>query len=124
MTEILSRASVKIVQPESEKGDLHSDWWIRVRHETFGGVNLGKVTMEAFYLLKDLDRCLVGSPSYMGVAWFWGNHGYKHILRAATPRERKLVHKEWIEKGLDLWEDSDLHDEIVYKHCQTTIGQL
>ena len=41
----------------------------------------------------------VGSKNYNGQDWFWP-HDYRHYLRDANPRQRKLVHNGWLKIGV------------------------
>ena len=47
-------------------------------------INIETITFDAFCKLDKLDRSLVGTPDYMGLAYFWGCNGVKHYLREAT----------------------------------------
>jgi hypothetical protein len=46
-------------------------------------IDLNVVTFDAFCALNALDKTFVGTPNYMGVAFFWG-HGVKHYLRRSV----------------------------------------
>jgi hypothetical protein len=63
-------------------------------------IDLNVVTFDAFCALNALDKTFVGTPNYMGVAFFWG-HGVKHYLREASQAERRKIHKKWLAEGLD-----------------------
>ena len=41
----------------------------------------------------------VGSKNYNGQDWFWP-HDYRHYLRDANPKQRKLVHNGWLKIGV------------------------
>jgi hypothetical protein len=70
------------------------------------------VTSRAFQLVYSLDRGLVGTPDYMGLAGWW-NDDYKHRLRAASTIERKKAHDRILAAGLPLDGASDEHAAIV-----------
>ena len=74
--------------------------------------DLNVVTFDAFCALNALDKTFVGTPNYMGVAFFWG-HGVKHYLREASQAERRKIHKKWLAEGLDLHGESYRHHEII-----------
>lgn len=73
------------------------------------------LTSRAFYLIHALDRALIGTPDYTGLAFFWST-AYKFNLREATPKQRKSVHDAFLAKGLPLDGDSVAHSEIVKKY--------
>lgn len=75
-------------------------------------IDLNVVTLEAFGKLNALDDTFIGTPNYMGVAYFWG-HGVKHYLRGASQAQKRRVHKKWLEQGLDLYGDSDDHFRVI-----------
>ena len=70
------------------------------------------VTTRAFQLVYSLDRGLVGTPDYMGLAGWW-NDDYKHRLRAASTSERKKAHDRILAAGLPLDGASDEHAAII-----------
>ena len=77
-------------------------------------LNLNALTMEALIALDQLDKTHVGTPNYMGIAYFWG-HGTKHYLRDATYYQRRRVHRLWLEAGLDLSGETEAHYSIITK---------
>lgn len=70
------------------------------------------VTADGSLALQRLDRQLVGTVGYLGLAYFW-SHQYKHSLRAVTPRQRKRIHDAWLVAGLDLAGVSDKHQDVL-----------
>lgn len=72
------------------------------------------LTLRAFEAVLTLDEKLVGTPDYMGVAYFWGQRT-KHVLRAASQVERKRAHDAILRAGLPLDGDSDEVTEIVMR---------
>ena len=75
---------------------------------------LRPLTFRAFSGLLALDHGLVGTPDYLGVAYFWGQE-YKFYLREATPKQRKTVHDLLLAAGLALDGESPEHEAIVKK---------
>ena len=75
-------------------------------------------TMRGFEKLWDLDVTFIGTPDYLGFAYFWG-HEYKHYLRGATAHQRKRVHNAFVLAGLPLAGSSDKHDAIIKKVFDT-----
>ena len=76
-------------------------------------LNMNTIPFEAFEVLNNLDRTFIGTPKYMGIAYFWGSNGIKHYMRETTIAERKRIHKAFLEAGLDLHGDSIEHYDIV-----------
>jgi hypothetical protein len=94
-----------------------------MRHVTIGSFDLGATTFEAHHYLRELDKTFVGTPNYMGIAWFWSQCGVKHYLRDASPIKRRKVHHKWLKAGLVLLDESDEHyrilDEVFGTNKQT-----
>ena len=76
-------------------------------------INLNAVSLKAFCALDKLDKGFVGTPDYMGLAYFWGSNGCKHYLRDASIAQRKRIHRLWLEADLGLHEDTLAHYEII-----------
>jgi hypothetical protein len=62
-------------------------------------IDLNVVTFDAFCALNALDKTFVGTPNYMGVAFFWG-HGVKHYLREASQLSVERSTRSGWPKGL------------------------
>jgi hypothetical protein len=81
-------------------------------------INLETLSWNATVALRELDEKFVGTPDYMGVAWFW-HHEYRHYLRpndeigAGTPAKLRRVHKALLKAGLTLNGESDSHDRVI-----------
>lgn len=71
-----------------------------------------QTTIEATGKLMALDETLVGTPHYMGVAYFWSRE-YRHYLRDATAAQRCAVHDAWLKAGLELTGDSNQHMQLI-----------
>ena len=76
-------------------------------------LDFNSLSSNAFSKIQELDNTFIGTPDYMGVAYFWGCHGVKHYLRDATFTERCEVHRKWLEAGLDLIAETDEHYRII-----------
>ena len=50
-----------------------------------------KMGSDAYSKLNKLDASLIGTDSYMGVAYFW-DHEVKQTMRDMTPKFRKIIH--------------------------------
>jgi len=93
------------------------------RTRTADGIGNGKETLGSFFngitykghkAIVDLDEKLVGTPDYMGIAYFW-NDAYKFTMRPATTAKRRAVHKEFLKAKLPLAGESPEHEAIVKK---------
>jgi hypothetical protein len=70
------------------------------------------LTLRAFEAVLTLDEKLIGTPDYMGVAYWWSPE-YKWWLREATAKQRKRAHDAILASGLSLDGKSASHAEIV-----------
>lgn len=75
-------------------------------------LNIDSLPFDAFDQLMQLDRRLVGTPNYMGIAYFW-NIEYKHYLRDCTYAQRRKIHNKFIKAGLHVMTQSEAHDQII-----------
>ena len=76
-------------------------------------INMNTISFKAFCGLQELDKSFIGSPEYLGIAYFWGSNGCKHYLREASVAQRRRVHDLWIKAGLDLTEETLEHYKII-----------
>jgi hypothetical protein len=72
----------------------------------------GGLTTRAMNALDDLDEKFIGTPDYMGLAYFWSN-AYKFSLREATTAKRREVHDAFRKAGLKPDGVSPEHEAIV-----------
>ena len=72
------------------------------------------MTYNAFAAVRELDLQFVGTDQYMGVAYFW-HHEYKHTLRQATPRQRRITHHKILRAGFQPDEYNKTITEIIAK---------
>jgi hypothetical protein len=70
------------------------------------------LTTTALDLLRKLDSCLVGTPHYMGIAYFWA-YEYRHYLRDKEYETCRICHQELLLAGLDVSGVSDEHEKII-----------
>lgn len=70
------------------------------------------LTFRMFVILMRIDEAMIGTPDYMGIAYWW-DHEYKHTMRAATPRQSKRAHDAIVAAGLLPAGVSDKHREII-----------
>ncbi len=75
-------------------------------------ITTSHMTPEGTQKLLELDASFVGTPDYMGIAYFWA-HRYRHVLRDVSPARRRAVHAKLIKTGLAPDEESPEHDRIV-----------
>lgn len=62
-----------------------------------------------------LDADFIGTPDYMGIAYFW-HHDYRHYLRDCKNQIRQKVHKDFLKNHLILAGESEKHLEIIRRH--------
>lgn len=71
-----------------------------------------RMTFRAFCIMMRIDHAFVGTPDYMGLAYWW-DHEYKHTMRAATTKQCKKAHDAILAAGLRLGDISDEHEQII-----------
>jgi hypothetical protein len=67
--------------------------------------------------LHRLDDSFIGTPDYMGIAYFWA-YDYRHYLRDSSPYRRRLVHKHLILAGLSPDGNTKEHEAIVKRYAR------
>ena len=80
-------------------------------------INLNTITFEALSKLYQLDKSFVGTPNYMGMAYFW-NYEYRHYLRDMSNYRRRLVHKNGLEENVDFLEVGNRQWDIILYHWE------
>ena len=75
-------------------------------------LNLDSLPYGTVNRLMELDNRLVGTPNYMGLAFFW-HIEYKHYLRNCSYAHRRRIHHKLLKAGLELDGESEAHDHIV-----------
>lgn len=75
---------------------------------------LEDISFKAYQALGDLDEKFVGTPNYMGFAYFWSTD-YKHSLRDASTNKRRAVHRAFLGAGLRVDGSSPEHEAIIEK---------
>lgn len=71
-------------------------------------------TQPAFDAVYKADNNFIGTPDYMGLAYYW-HHEYKYYLRDASAVHRRRIHHKLIKAGLPLDGMSDAHHAIIMK---------
>jgi len=79
-------------------------------------INTNAISIDAFIALNHLDAGFIGTPDYMGIAYFWAMD-YKHDLREASYSKRRKVHGAFLKAGLEVNGISKHHEEIVLRIC-------
>ena len=77
-------------------------------------LNTETLTWEASLKLLNLDKTLVRTPDYMGIAYFW-HYDFRHYLRDASYAKRRKIHNQWLKHGLDFDKPCDTAWNIVRK---------
>ncbi len=77
-------------------------------------INLEVITDEATQSLYKLDRKYIGTPNYMGLAYFWGQE-YKHYLRDATVSQRRRIHNKGLKENVSFLVPNDEAWSIIKK---------
>jgi len=70
------------------------------------------ISFKASQKVRDLDETFVGTPDYMGIAYFW-NLAYKYEMRATSSDKRRAVHRAFLKDNLPLDGESPEHAAIV-----------
>ena len=86
-------------------------------------INLETISWEATDALIKLDETYVGTPSYLGMAYFWA-YEYRHYMRDASIAQRVKVHKKWLKAGLDFLETSQHHWDIIGEVLKKDVPNL
>ena len=72
-----------------------------------------QISTVGYVALVKLDEEFLGTPDYMGIAWFW-NHAYRHHgPRDCTTAKRRELHRKLLAAGLELDGESSKHQKIV-----------
>ena len=77
-------------------------------------LNTETLTWEASLKLLNLDKTLVRTPDYMGIAYFW-HYDFRHYLRDASYAKRRRIHNQWLKHGIDFDKPCDTALKIVRK---------
>lgn len=77
-------------------------------------VDLEKLSLPTIAKLRQLDETLIGTPDYLGIAYFW-NHEYRHWLRDAKIAKRREIHNAFLKAGLKVDAVTDEHDKVLKK---------
>lgn len=64
-------------------------------------IDMEALSWKATEKLHDLDATFVGTPDYMGMAFFW-SHDVKFYLREATYEQRRKYHAALLKAGKPL----------------------
>lgn len=75
-------------------------------------INLNAITPDALDKIYRLDETFIGTPNYLGVAYFW-HYDYRYILRELTPAQRVKVHTKFLKAGLPVNGNSPEHYSIL-----------
>lgn len=76
------------------------------------------LTPRATDALIAVDKSLIGTPDYMGVAYFW-HHDYRHTMRETSYAVRRRVHGKMLKEGLDVSGSSPAHFAIIATYVRS-----
>lgn len=88
-------------------------WWI-TDEEPGDFIPWTPLGIKAFL---DLDKSFIGTPDYMGHAYFWA-YEYRHYLRDSSRYRRRLVHKHLMAAGLEPGGESPAHAAIITRYAK------
>lgn len=77
-------------------------------------INLTAISFKAWEEIYKLDKEFVGTPEYMGLAYYWSTV-YKYYLRDCSIAQRRRIHRMMLKADLVLHETSDEHLDIIRK---------
>ena len=75
-------------------------------------LNLETISSTAYQAINKLDKSLIGTKDYMGIAWFH-NHEYRHYMRDISVSKRRKIHQALIKDKLQLDGESIQHLFII-----------
>ena len=75
-------------------------------------LNLETITYDAYAALNALDKTLVGTDDYIGVAYFWA-WDYRYYLRDVSYAKRRQIHRTLLKTGLSVDSVSEAHESII-----------
>jgi len=70
------------------------------------------VSHEMHLKLLAIDKENVGTPDYMGLAYFW-HYDYRHSCRSISPARRRKLHELLLKAGLHPTESTPSHDRVL-----------
>jgi hypothetical protein len=78
-------------------------------------ISLRNLSQDAFNKILALDQSFVGTPDYLGIAFFW-TYEYRHYMRDTTVTKRRRAHAALVKAGLPLMGESAAHLAIMVKY--------
>ena len=67
---------------------------------------------DAYANLFEHDSRMVGTPAYLGIAYFW-NYAYRYPMRDVSYSCRRRIHTAMLDAGLPLDEASETHRRLI-----------
>ena len=83
-----------------------------VKREPPWNLDFNSITTKAYGALEAADVALIGTPDYVGIAYFWGWE-YRRQMRDCSFSQRRRVHTAFIKAGLDTDGVSPAHGDII-----------
>lgn len=81
------------------------------------------ITWPATDALLHLDASFIGTPDYMGVAYFWA-YEYRRPMRGLSYADRRRVHHDLLAAGLVVDGESDAHEAIIGRSLSAAFDGL
>ena len=70
------------------------------------------ISTDAHLALHEHDNRMVGTPAYLGIAYFW-NYAYRYPMRDVSYSCRRRIHAAMLDAGLPLDEASETHRRLI-----------
>jgi hypothetical protein len=83
-----------------------------MKRERAANINTNTLTFEATNGLLALDKTFIGTPHYMGMAYFW-HYEYRHYMRPMPYAVNRRIHKALLEAGLEVNGAGPRHQAII-----------
>jgi hypothetical protein len=80
------------------------------------------LTSDAYARLTSADKEWIGTPDYMGLAYFWA-YAYRYPMRDTTASQRKRVHDAFLAAGLEADAESEAHAAIIERIVKAPVAR-
>lgn len=81
-------------------------------------LNLDTITVDAYMSIYNLDKTFIGTPHYMGVAFFWA-HDYRHTgIRELSYFKCRKIHRLILKAGCAPDDVNPVIEDIIKKEVK------